>query len=74
MNTIVFKGALTLDKLKELAAKHYLAAPKDRKIFLIAEQEDGNFVGRTEKDGQEVMSRAGDPYTALTELLTHPGV
>ena len=39
----------------------------------IIKQEDGNYIGQTQKFGMLVEVRAGDPQTVLTLLLTHDG-
>lgn len=42
------------------------------KHIIIMEQEDGNWKGRTMKNGSMIESRTNDPQTVLQELLTHP--
>ena len=41
-----------------------------RKIT-IEEQEDGNWKGYMNKNGEDIEVRAGDPQTVLVMLLTH---
>ena len=46
---------------------------KKMKKFIIEEQDDGNYIGETTKDGKVIRVREADPATALLALITHDG-
>ncbi len=44
---------------------------KETEILLV-KQDDGNWKGYRNRDGNPLEVREIDPYTCLTKLLTHP--
>lgn len=41
------------------------------KKYTIEEQADGNYIGTTQRNGEPIEVRQGDPHTVLTMLITH---
>jgi len=44
----------------------------NKNVISIIRQEDGNYIGYTQRNGGYVTVRQGDPSTVLSLLLTHP--
>lgn len=82
MSNTLFKGTLTLEKLKELCYQHLdLKSDSDEynpklnpKVISILALEDGSFRGETLKNGKLITSREIAPEHALQALLTHNGI
>ena len=72
---IIYRGTVTFEKLKELAAKYLedpLYDPKyNAKAIALIEQEDGNWKGWAQRNGKVVEVREQIPEHALVQLLTH---
>jgi len=81
MKNVIYRGTLTLNKLKELYEEFFPQkgttsqySPHDNdKTISITQQEDGNWIGEAKKYGKVVSVRTNDPQGALLMLLTHPG-
>ena len=81
MADIVFRGIVTKERLKELAAKHLTLSNESDKynphkspyVIAIVRQEDGNYIGEAQKFDKVVSARQADPATVLQLLLTHDG-
>ncbi len=44
---------------------------KNPAVISIVKQEDGNYIGYTQRFGEVITSRTNDPQTVLLELITH---
>ncbi len=76
---IIHRGTLTIEKLRELAAKHlgktdtsYDPHTNPNAISII-KQPDGNYIGEMAKFGRVIGAREVGPETVLQKLLTHDG-
>ncbi len=76
---IIFRGALSIEKLKELCFKHLeIKNDSDQwnpnlhpEVVTLIKQPDGNWKGYKLKNGVLIESREGMPEHALTRLMTH---
>lgn len=79
MAKVIYRGTLTLDKLKELCMEHLeiksdsdsFNPHKNIGVISIIRQEDGNYKGLMQQHGKMIESREVGPETALQALLTH---
>lgn len=77
--TVIYRGTLTKEKLKELAKIHLgfgdndaqFNPSKNPKAISVIQQEDGNYIGSMWKIDHFVEVRQGDPNTVLSLLITH---
>lgn len=70
---------LDTTEIQELATKVLKWHPDDSihnpnkniRAISIVLQDDGNYIGLTQKNGKLIRERAGDPHTVLELLITH---
>lgn len=79
MAKVIYRGTLTIDKLKELAWEN-LEVKSDSDLYnphkspntiSIIKQDDGNWKGLAQRNGKVLESREVGPEMALQALLTH---
>jgi hypothetical protein len=76
---VIYRGSLTVEKLKDLCYKHLdLKSESDKyspeihpEVVSLIKQEDGNWKGYMLKNGVLIESRDLMPEHVLTRLLTH---
>lgn len=79
MAKVIYRGTLTLEKLKELCMEHLEIKSdsdaynphKNPNAIVILKQEDGNYKGFMQRNGIMIEVREGKPEDCLLSLITH---
>lgn len=59
------------DHEKEIEVMERQPTLSTNTLYTIIQMADGNYIGETVKNGQQIRVREGDPMTVLTKLITH---
>jgi len=70
MSQVIYRGTLTLEKLKELALEHLSFTGKEKNVMHIWQEKDGNWSGTWHKNGKDIEVRDVGPETVVQRLLT----